>query len=305
MSKFRVAAAAAFFPVLLASCQSSNTAVSSFAGANLVGDRSNIAIVRQIERSRVGDETNKVRRSKRTQPVDTTNLTTGRRTETNSFFSLAAFRPAPRQRTIKRRTKRSTLASRNKGFVSSAAFTSTERGAGGVVLAALPRNEAATIKRKSAAKAAPTYKKRVGKKQRRRAKVSKRRNSKGSRARYHRLIAKHARANGVPIKLAMAVVQVESNYRANARGRAGEIGLMQLMPRTARGIGYRGKLKNLYKPDTNIRYGMKYLGKAYRLGGRKTCGAILKYNAGHGAKRMNPISRKYCARVARIMRRSS
>ena len=49
---------------------------------------------------------------------------------------------------------------------------------------------------------------------------------------------------------------------------------------------------------------MKYLGKAYRLGGRKTCGAILKYNAGHYAKRMNPISRKYCARVARIMRRT-
>ena len=41
---------------------------------------------------------------------------------------------------------------------------------------------------------------------------------------------------------------------------------------------------------------MKYLGKAYRLGGRSTCGAILKYNAGHGAKRMNPISRKYCQR---------
>ena len=304
MSKFRVAAAAAFFPILLASCQSSNTAVSSFAGANLVGDRSNTTIIRQIERDRVGGETNKIRRSTRTQPVDTTDLTTGRRTETNGLFSFAAFRPSPRQRTVKRRTKRSTLASRNKGFVNSAVFTSTDRGEGGVVLAALPRNEAATIKRKSSAKAAPSYKKRVQKKQSRRAKVAKRSNSKGSRSRYRRLIAKHARANGVPIKLAMAVVQVESNYRANARGRAGEIGLMQIMPRTARGIGYRGKMSNLYNPATNLRYGMKYLGKAYRLGGRSTCGAILKYNAGHGAKRMNPISRKYCQRVQRILRSS-
>jgi len=123
------------------------------------------------------------------------------------------------------------------------------------------------------------------------------------RARYRSIIAKHARANGVPVRLAMAVVQVESSYRAGARGAAGEIGLMQLMPSTARFIGYKGPLRNLYNPDTNIRYGMKYLGKAYRLSGGSICGAILKYNAGHGAKRMNPISRKYCKRVRRILRR--
>ena len=119
---------------------------------------------------------------------------------------------------------------------------------------------------------------------------------------YKNLIAKHARNNGVPLNLALAVVQVESAYRPNARGAAGEIGLMQLMPRTARFIGYKGKMKHLYNPDTNIRYGMKYLGKAHKLGGGSTCGTILKYNAGHGAKKMNRISRKYCKRVRRIMR---
>ena len=123
------------------------------------------------------------------------------------------------------------------------------------------------------------------------------------RKRYRSLIAKHARANGVPLRLAMAVVEVESTYRANARGAAGEIGLMQIMPRTARFIGYKGKMKSLYNPDTNLRYGMKYLGKAHRLAKGKTCGTILKYNAGHGAKRMNPISRRYCKRVSRILRR--
>ena len=133
--------------------------------------------------------------------------------------------------------------------------------------------------------------------------AAKNRKTSGKRGAYRKLIAKHARANGVPVKLAMAVVEVESNYRANARGAAGEIGLMQIMPRTARGIGYKGSFKNLYNPNTNIRYGMKYLGKAYRLGGRTTCGAILKYNAGHGAKRMNPISARYCKRVKRILRR--
>ncbi|MEP0943718.1 MAG: transglycosylase SLT domain-containing protein [Rhizobiaceae bacterium] len=121
---------------------------------------------------------------------------------------------------------------------------------------------------------------------------------------YAPIIAKHAKANGVPVALAMAVVEVESNYRPKARGRAGEIGLMQLLPRTARYIGYEGKMKHLYHPDTNIQYGMKYLGKAYRLGGGTTCGTILKYNAGHAAKRMNKISRHYCRRVQRILRQT-
>lgn len=122
------------------------------------------------------------------------------------------------------------------------------------------------------------------------------------RNRYYPIIAKHAKAQGVPVKLAVAVVQIESNYRPNARGAAGEVGLMQLLPNTARYIGYQGKMKHLYNPETNIAYGMKYLGKAHRLGGGSTCGTILKYNAGHGAKRMNETSRKYCARVKRIMR---
>ena len=122
-------------------------------------------------------------------------------------------------------------------------------------------------------------------------------------SRYSSIIRRHAKANGVPYRLARAVVQVESNFKEKARGAAGEIGLMQLMPTTARYIGYKGKMRALYNPETNIKYGMKYLGKAHRLGGGSTCGTILKYNAGHGAKRMNPLSRKYCARVKRIMSR--
>ncbi len=134
---------------------------------------------------------------------------------------------------------------------------------------------------------------------------SKKRSTKLSarKAKYKPIIAKHARANGVPLRLAMAVVEVESTFKPNARGGAGEVGLMQILPRTARGIGYKGPMKALYNPDTNIRYGMKYLGKAYKLGGGTSCGAILKYNAGHYAKKMNPISREYCRRVARIMSR--
>ncbi len=157
----------------------------------------------------------------------------------------------------------------------------------------------ASIKKKS--KASSRRKgRRINRKARRSGKYRKAKR-KGRRS-YDSIIRRHARANGVPYGLARAVVQVESGFRASARGSVGEVGLMQLRTRTARGMGYRGSVRGLYKPETNIKYGMRYLGKAYRLGGRSTCGAILKYNAGHGARRMNPISRRYCGKVRRILK---
>ncbi|MBA3448218.1 MAG: lytic transglycosylase domain-containing protein [Pseudaminobacter sp.] len=114
---------------------------------------------------------------------------------------------------------------------------------------------------------------------------------------YGSIVAQYASSYGVPVALAHAVIQVESNYRPDARGSAGEIGLMQIKPATARMMGYSGGAQGLFDPATNIKYGMKYLGKARELGGGTTCGTILKYNAGHAAKRMNPVSSAYCKKV--------
>lgn len=111
------------------------------------------------------------------------------------------------------------------------------------------------------------------------------------------LIERYAEMHGVSPALVHAVIQVESNYKPNSKGRAGEIGLMQIKPATARMMGYSGSTKGLFDPETNIKYGLKYLAKAQKLGGGTTCGTILKYNAGHGAKRMNPISSAYCKKV--------
>ena len=118
---------------------------------------------------------------------------------------------------------------------------------------------------------------------------------------YGKLISSYAKSQGVPESLAHAVISIESNYRANARGSAGEVGLMQIKPSTARMMGYRGSTKALYNPETNIKYGMKYLAMAHKLGGGSTCGTILKYNAGHAAKRMNPVSKRYCGKVTKLM----
>lgn len=118
---------------------------------------------------------------------------------------------------------------------------------------------------------------------------------------YSNLIRAHAKREGVPVDLAHAVVKVESNFNAKARGSAGEIGLMQIKLQTARGMGYKGSKAGLYDPDTNLKYGMKYLGGAHKLSGGDTCGTILRYNAGHAAKRMNKISAGYCSKVKNIL----
>lgn len=124
-------------------------------------------------------------------------------------------------------------------------------------------------------------------------------------SRYSSLIAKHAKANGVPVALAHAVVRIESNFNERARGGAGEIGLMQIKPATARMIGFTGTTKALYEPSTNLQWGMKYLAGAHQLAGGDTCGTILRYNAGHYAKRMNPISARYCHKVKAVLKQTT
>lgn len=121
--------------------------------------------------------------------------------------------------------------------------------------------------------------------------------SASGRSPYSDIIARYAASYGVPVSLAHAVIRVESNYRPNVTGSAGEIGLMQIKPSTARMLGYTGSAKGLYHPETNIKFGMKYLAMARDLSDGTTCGTILKYNAGHAAKRMNPVSSAYCRKV--------
>jgi soluble lytic murein transglycosylase-like protein len=105
-------------------------------------------------------------------------------------------------------------------------------------------------------------------------------------------VTAHARAAGVPVSTALAVVKQESGLRAHVTGSAGEIGLMQIKCQTARGIGFKGSCKALYDADTNLRYGMKYLRMALNRG------SVGYYNAGIHAKRLPKAARKYARQVA-------
>lgn len=123
----------------------------------------------------------------------------------------------------------------------------------------------------------------------------------GRAALYDQMIQVAAKKHGVPAELAHAIVKVESNYNPKAKGSHGEIGLMQIKPATARDLGYEGTAAGLHDPKTNLEWGMKYLAGAHEKAGGDLCGTVLRYNAGHNAKRMNPVSRKYCDKVKDIL----
>lgn len=106
-----------------------------------------------------------------------------------------------------------------------------------------------------------------------------------------------AARHGVPFSLVDAVMWVESRYNPAATGGVGEIGLMQIRPPTARMLGFRGTLRQLRWPQTNIRLGTRYLAEAWRLGNKDICTAVMKYRAGHGEHRFSVRSVNYCKKV--------
>lgn len=82
--------------------------------------------------------------------------------------------------------------------------------------------------------------------------------------------------HGVPPALAHGVARVESNYRCNAVG-GGAIGVMQVLPQTARGVGVHGNLKDC---AVGIEAGMRYLRQALTRSGGNWCSAATAYNTG-------------------------
>jgi soluble lytic murein transglycosylase-like protein len=125
----------------------------------------------------------------------------------------------------------------------------------------------------------------------------------GGRGNLNSLVQRYAQENGVPYDLAHGVIMVESRYNAKATGRGGYIGLMQLSYRTAQGMGFSGSRAALYDPETNLRYGMRYLGEAYRKAGGSMCGAVSKYQGGHGVRGVTRAGSAYCGKVKNFITR--
>jgi len=133
--------------------------------------------------------------------------------------------------------------------------------------------------------------------------------------RYEAIVRSHAENYDLDAELLAAVIYSESRFNPRARSEAGAIGLMQLLPETARGIALRTGGTNfvvddLYVPELNVRYGAWYLRNLLnRYGDERT--ALAAYHAGQGnvdrwrAEGLGiefPETRSYVERVERAKR---
>lgn len=95
--------------------------------------------------------------------------------------------------------------------------------------------------------------------------------------RYDAMIRRAAAEHGVDPALVRAVVQVESGYRPRTRSRMGAVGLMQVLPATARRYGGA----DLYDPAANLGVGIRHLRTL--LDRFPLALALAAYNAGEAA----------------------
>ena len=120
-------------------------------------------------------------------------------------------------------------------------------------------------------------------------------------AAYDLLIDRVAAAEGVDAALVRAVVQVESGYQPRARSPKGAMGLMQLMPETARQYA----VSDPYDPRANIEAGVRHLRSLLQRYPLRL--ALAAYNAGGAAvDRFGDVppyreTRLYVARVLELL----
>ena len=101
----------------------------------------------------------------------------------------------------------------------------------------------------------------------------------GSATRYASHIEAAAAANNVDAALIRAVISAESGYNPDAVSRKGAVGLMQLMPETAR----RYNVTNARDPEQNIHGGARYLSDLMQMFDHDPRLAVAAYNAGEQA----------------------
>ena len=120
---------------------------------------------------------------------------------------------------------------------------------------------------------------------------------------YGEIIDRLAEEQNVPVKLVRAVIQVESAYNQRARSPKGAMGLMQLMPATARQYA----VADPYDPASNIEAGIKHLKSLLQR--LPVALALAAYNAGEAAvQRFNgippyPETRNYVSRILALANR--
>lgn len=105
---------------------------------------------------------------------------------------------------------------------------------------------------------------------------------------YDRVVKKHARRWGFDWRLISAQIFVESRFREQAKSKVGAMGLMQIMPSTAKWLGKDPA--SMVRPEDNIALGCYYNRKLYELWkdreeSHRLAFTFASYNAGPGRVR--------------------
>ncbi|MFY9237432.1 MAG: lytic transglycosylase domain-containing protein [Roseovarius sp.] len=94
------------------------------------------------------------------------------------------------------------------------------------------------------------------------------------------LINEAADRHDVPRPLVHKVIQRESDYRPAARN-GPYFGMMQILPATARGMGFQGRDHDLLDAETNLNYAVKYLRGAWMVSDGDMDEAVMWYARGY------------------------
>ncbi|MBY6092423.1 transglycosylase SLT domain-containing protein [Pseudooceanicola sp. 502str34] len=94
------------------------------------------------------------------------------------------------------------------------------------------------------------------------------------------LIVKYADTYEVPVPLVQRLVVRESTHRPEARN-GPYYGLLQILPATARSMGFAGKPTDLLDAETNLKYAVKYLRGAWLLADGSYDNAVKWYSRGY------------------------
>lgn len=114
-----------------------------------------------------------------------------------------------------------------------------------------------------------------------------------------RLVAAEARRQGVPVAFALRVARVESGVQCHRHNKSGASGPLQLMPATARALGYRGHIRKA-SCSVQVHWGMRHLAMCYRgARGNQRIAAACHYQGVSALRRVSRAGSAYARKVVK------